>query len=46
MLNRVIIMGRITQELDLEATPSGISVLQFNVAVDRGYVKQGGQINE
>ncbi len=41
MLNRVILMGRITQELDLKATPSGISVLQFNVAVDRGYVKQG-----
>lgn len=41
MLNRVILMGRITHELDLKATPSGISVLQFNVAVDRGYVKPG-----
>ncbi len=41
MLNRVIIMGRLTHELDLKATPSGVSVLQFSVAVDRGYVKQG-----
>lgn len=41
MLNRVILMGRITHELDLKATPSGISVLQFSIAVDRGYVKPG-----
>lgn len=41
MLNRVILMGRITQDLDLKQTPSGVSVLQFNVAVDRNYAKQG-----
>ena len=41
MLNRVILMGRITQDLDLKQTPSGVSVLTFNIAVDRGYVKQG-----
>lgn len=41
MLNRVIIMGRITHDLELKNTPNGISVLAFNVAVDRGYVKQG-----
>lgn len=41
MLNKVILMGRITQELELRQTPSGNSVLTFNVAVDRGYVKQG-----
>jgi single-strand DNA-binding protein len=41
MLNRVILMGRITQDLDLKSTPSGVSVLQFNVAVDRSFVKQG-----
>lgn len=41
MLNRVILMGRITQELDLKSTPSGVSVLQFSIAVDRGFVKQG-----
>lgn len=41
MLNRVILMGRITQDLDLKTTPSGVSVLSFSVAVDRGFVKQG-----
>ncbi len=41
MLNRVILMGRITQDLELKSTQSGISVLSFTVAVDRGYVKQG-----
>lgn len=41
MLNRVILMGRITQDLDLRQTPNGISVLTFNIAVDRGYAKPG-----
>lgn len=41
MLNRVILMGRITHDLELKNTPNGISVLAFNVAVDRGYAKQG-----
>lgn len=41
MLNRVILMGRITHDLELKNTQSGISVLSFTVAVDRGYAKQG-----
>ncbi len=41
MLNRVILMGRITQDLDVRQTPSGVSVVTFNVAVDRSYQKQG-----
>lgn len=41
MLNRVILMGRISQDLDLKSTPSGTSVLTFNIAVDRSFVKQG-----
>lgn len=41
MLNQVIIMGRITHDLELKQTQSGVSFLRFNVAVDRGYVKQG-----
>lgn len=41
MLNRVILMGRITQDLDLRQTPSGVSVLTFNIAVDRSFSKQG-----
>ncbi len=41
MLNRVILMGRITQDLDLRTTAGGQSVLTFNIAVDRNFVKQG-----
>lgn len=41
MLNRVILMGRITQDLDLKQTPSGVSVLTFSVAVDRNFARQG-----
>ena len=34
-LNKAIIMGRITHELELKQTQSGTAVLQFTVAVDR-----------
>ncbi|MGN1131917.1 MAG: single-stranded DNA-binding protein [Ruminococcus sp.] len=43
MLNRVILMGRITADLELKTTASGISVTSFTIAVDRNYVKQGEQ---
>ena len=41
MINRVIIMGRITRDLELRQTPSGVSTLSFTVAVDRNFQKQG-----
>ena len=41
MLNKVILMGRITTDLELKKTSSGISVTSFSIAVDRTYVKQG-----
>lgn len=41
MINTVVIMGRITQDLELRQTPSGVSALSFTVAVDRGYQKPG-----
>ena len=34
-LNQVIIMGRVTKELEIKQTPSGAAVLSFTVAVDR-----------
>lgn len=43
MLNRVILMGRITQDLEVRQTPSGVSVVTFNVAVDRNYSSQNGE---
>jgi len=43
MLNKVIIMGRITKDLEVRMTPSGTAVLRFTVAVDRMPAKQGGE---
>jgi single-strand DNA-binding protein len=37
MLNKVILMGRLTREPELKATQSGTSVCSFSVAVDNGY---------
>ena len=34
-------MGRITRDLELKTTPSGVSVLTFSIAVDRSFVRQG-----
>lgn len=34
-LNKTILLGRITQDLELKQTPNGVSVLAFTVAVDR-----------
>lgn len=41
MLNKVILMGRITRDLVVNQTPSGASVLTFTIAVDRSFVRQG-----
>lgn len=35
MLNRVILMGRITADPELKTTPSGVNVTSFSLAVDR-----------
>lgn len=37
MLNSVIIMGRLTSDVELKTTPSNTSVANFTVAVDRNY---------
>ena len=42
MLNKVILMGRITNELEVRQTSSGLSVLRFSVAIDRPS-KQGAE---
>lgn len=34
-MNLVAIMGRITNDIEVKKTPSGLSVARFNVAVDR-----------
>ena len=37
MLNKVILMGRLTKEPELRHTPQDIPVVSFSIAVDRGY---------
>ena len=41
MLNHIVIHGRLTKDPEFKTTPSGVSVCNFTVAVDRSYVKQG-----
>ena len=40
-MNKVIMMGRIVNDLELKATPSGVSVCKFRIAVDRNFQKKG-----
>jgi len=37
MLNRVILIGRLTKDPELRYTPQGVAVAQFTLAVDRGF---------
>lgn len=38
MLNRVILMGRLTADPEQKSTPSGVSVTSFSIAVERNFV--------
>lgn len=41
MLNKVILLGRLTKDPETRYTQSGTTVTRFTLAVDRTYVKQG-----
>lgn len=41
MLNKVILMGRLTRDPEQRATASGISVCSFSLAVQRDFARQG-----
>ena len=43
MLNRVILIGRLTRDPELRYTPSGVAVTQFSLAVDRPFSNQQGE---
>ncbi|MCM1226555.1 MAG: single-stranded DNA-binding protein [Clostridium sp.] len=44
MLNKVILMGRLTADPELRQTPSGVSSCRFTVAIDRPYKsKESGE---
>lgn len=41
MINKVVLVGRLTRDPELRKTPSGASVVSFNVACDRRFKSQG-----
>jgi len=43
MLNRVILIGRLTKDPELRYTPSGVAVAQFTLAVDRPFSREQGE---
>ena len=43
MLNKIILMGRLTRDPDLRRTQSGTAVASFTLAVDRDYKPQDGE---
>lgn len=43
MLNRVILIGRLTRDPELRYTPNGVAVTTFTLAVDRSFTNQQGQ---
>lgn len=43
MLNRVILIGRLTRDPELRYTANGIGVCTFSIAVNRSYTNQAGE---
>ena len=43
MLNRIVLMGRLTREPELRRTQSGTAVTSFTLAVDRDFKSQSGE---
>lgn len=43
MINRVVLLGRITQDLEVKQTQSGVACLQFTIAVERNFKNANGE---
>ena len=43
MLNRIVLMGRLTRDPELRHTGNGTAVASFSLAVDRDYKGQSGE---
>jgi single-strand DNA-binding protein len=43
MMNRVVLVGRLTKDPELRYTPSGVAVATFTLAVNRSYTNQQGE---
>ena len=43
MLNRIILIGRLTRDPEVRYTPQGVPVANFTLAVDRPFTNQSGK---
>lgn len=43
MLNRIVLIGRLTKDPELRSTSNGTPVASFTIAVDRGFKNQNGE---
>ncbi|HAA9000834.1 TPA_asm: single-stranded DNA-binding protein [Listeria monocytogenes] len=43
MMNRVVLVGRLTKDPDLRYTPAGVAVATFTLAVNRTFTNQQGE---
>lgn len=43
MLNRSVLIGRLTRDPELRYTPNGVAVTQFTLAVDRNFTNGNGE---
>ncbi|UKL29988.1 single-stranded DNA-binding protein [Bacillus phage PK1] len=43
MMNRVVLVGRLTKDPDLRYTPNGVPVATFTLAVNRAFTNQQGE---
>ena len=43
MMNRVVLVGRLTKDPELRYTPNGVAVATFTLAVNRTFTNQQGE---
>lgn len=43
MLNRIVLIGRLTRDPELRYTPNGVAVATFTLAVDRQFTNSQGE---
>lgn len=46
MLNHIVIMGRLTKDVELRRTGTGVAVASFTIACDRDFKSEGGETTD